>query len=190
MLKRLRPASPPPALDIPFIPDVIPDSHRRKRPRILPPSLNGEERHAMHDTNEDDGEEDDDEAEIIVNHNAPGVGPSGSTAPSTEYQSANTFLHDLHALHRHRLIFSPPSLSPALQPGHSPAPRYPEKSCLPTTPDYPHLADKKDGTGLQDFRCELPPEEVQRVKERYEETNKLLGYLFLTRRKQLVKDST
>ncbi|KAJ6574874.1 hypothetical protein B0H19DRAFT_1126111 [Mycena capillaripes] len=182
MLKRHRPVSPPPpGPAIPLISDP-PDAHRResKRRRILPPSLDGQVRRSLFPTDQDDGEEDDDEMD---RRNTSNSGPSGSTVHNTEYESANTFLHDLHALHRHRLIFA--SSSPPFQPDLSSIPRPPEKSYLPPIPDYRRMPDKQDASGMHDFGGGLPFEEGQSVKERYEDTNRLLGSLFLTRRKQL-----
>ncbi|KAJ6509302.1 hypothetical protein C8R47DRAFT_17559 [Mycena vitilis] len=184
MLKRHRPVSPPPpGPSIPLVSDTLPDSHRResKRRRILPPSLDGQARRSSFGIDEDDGEEDDDEMD--------GRTPSGSRAPGSnvhnaEYESANTFLHDLHALHRHRLIFASPS--PPFQPEISSPLRFQHKPYLPPSlPDYPRIPDKQDASGMRDFGRGLPFEEVQSVKERYEDTNRLLGSLFLTRRKQL-----
>ncbi|KAJ7492850.1 hypothetical protein FB451DRAFT_552869 [Mycena latifolia] len=203
MLKRLRPASPPPGSSIPLVSDP-PDSLRRdpKRRRILPPSLDGQSRHSMFRTDEDDGEEDHDELNLSDGHNPSGLGPSGSTVYNTEYESANTVLHDLHALHRHRLIFS----SPPSYPEHLHPPCFPDKSYAPPIPNYPRAPDIKDTSGRQDFGCQLPYKEVQSVKERYEDTNRcvgsffadtvdftprrLLGSLFLTRRKQLDRYNT
>ncbi|KAJ7139896.1 hypothetical protein C8R44DRAFT_765698 [Mycena epipterygia] len=182
MLKRHRPVSPPPSggPSIPLVSDP-PDSHRResKRRRILPPSLDGQSRHSMFRTYEDDGEEDDDEVE---ERSPPSFGPPGSTVQNTQYESANTFLHDLHALHRHRLIFTSPPLQHLEL---SPTPYRHDKSYVPPIPDYPRAPDKNDSSGMQDFGCEPPFEEVQSVKDRYEDANRLLGSLFLTRRKQL-----
>ncbi|KAJ7275271.1 hypothetical protein B0H12DRAFT_1086527 [Mycena haematopus] len=184
MLKRQRAISPPPSNPaIPLVSDPT-ESHRResKRRRVLPPSLDGQYRHAAFRGTEDDGEEDDEEVDFSGRQNPPDAAPSRSAAYNTEYQSANTFLHDLHALHRHRLIFSSPP-SPLLQPGLLPF-RDDEKSYLPPIANYSRTLDKQDlSGGMQGF--ELPVEEVQSVKERYEDTNRLLGSLFLTRRKQL-----
>jgi hypothetical protein len=170
MLKRHRPVSPPPSgPSIPFVSDP-PEPHRResKRRRILPPSLDGQARRSTFRTDEDDGEEDDDGVDLSYEHNASGSGP----AHNTEYKSANTFLHDLHALHRHRLIFSSSS-PPFLQPELPSTPHFQDKSHLQPTPDYPRMPDKQDLSGMQDFGRELPFEEVESVKERYEDTNRL-----------------
>ncbi|KAJ7431793.1 hypothetical protein B0H11DRAFT_2128452 [Mycena galericulata] len=184
MLKRLRPASPP--ASIPSIPLVLDpsDSHRHesKRRRILPPSLDGQSRRSTFRTN-DDGEDDDDDDEMNLSDasNPPGC---VSAVHNSEYESANNFLHELHASHRHRLIFSP-SWQPPLHPESLSALQYQDKVYVERILDYPRLADEKDSSGTQDFGSGLPFEEVQSVKERYEDTNKLLGSLFLTRRKQL-----
>ncbi|KAJ7130117.1 hypothetical protein C8R43DRAFT_1025982 [Mycena crocata] len=181
MLKRLRPVSPSPsAPTVPLVSDPS-DSYRPepKRRRILPPSLDGQSRHSRFRTDEDDEDDDDDDD---INPSVGYSGPSGSTMHNTEYSSANTFLHDLHALHRHRLIFSAPTPSFPL-PQLSPVPHYPDKSYLPIPDDS--APNKSRSSGVPDLGCKLPFEEVQSVKERYEDTNKLLGSLVLTRRKQL-----
>ncbi|KAJ6519594.1 hypothetical protein C8R45DRAFT_952029 [Mycena sanguinolenta] len=183
MLKRQRAISPPPSNpEIPLVSDT-PESHRResKRRRVLPPSLDGQSRRAAFPA-EDDGEEDDDyDAHPSDRQNPADSASSGSTAYNTEYQSANTFLHDLHALHRHRLLFSSPP-QPLLQPTLFPPPVQ-EKLYFPQIVDPPRMVDKQDLSGTHGFG--LPAEEVENVKERYEETNRMLGSLFLTRRKQL-----
>jgi hypothetical protein len=200
MLKRQRPISPPPSSAIPIVSDP-PESHRReiKRRRILPPSLDGQSRRPTFHT-EDDGEEDDDDDDVDMSgqYNQPGSTTVTSAAHNTQYESANTFLHDLHALHRHRLIFSSPP-STLLQPGLSP-PHAQDKSHLPPIADYPRIPDKQDSSGMHDFGRGFV-EEVESVKERYEDTNRCVNYLcmvafdlmlrrrlgslFLTRRKQL-----
>ncbi|KAJ7357132.1 hypothetical protein DFH08DRAFT_475047 [Mycena albidolilacea] len=185
MLKRQRPISPPPSSAIPIVSDP-PESHRReiKRRRVLPPSLDGQSRRPTFHT-EDDGEEDDDDdddVDMSGQYNQPDSTTVTSAVHNTQYESANTFLHDLHALHRHRLIFSSPS-STLLQPGLSP-PRTQDKSHPPPIADYPRIPDKQDSSGMHDFGRGFV-EEVESVKERYEDTNRRLGSLFLTRRKQL-----
>ncbi|KAF7339663.1 hypothetical protein MSAN_02181300 [Mycena sanguinolenta] len=197
MLKRQRAISPPPSnLEIPLVSDT-PESHRResKRRRVLPPSLDGQSRHAAFPA-EDDGEEDDYDVDSSDSRNPPDVASSGSTTYNTEYQSANIFLHDLHALHRHRLLFSSPP-SAFIRPGPF-SPPVQEKSFLLPIVDLPRTVDKQELSGMQGFGIE----EVDKVKERYEDTNRLrqssvcrgpfnlmlhrmLGSLFLTRRKQL-----
>ncbi|KAJ7102160.1 hypothetical protein B0H15DRAFT_813431 [Mycena belliarum] len=186
MLKRLRPASPPPSE--PSIPLISEPPRHSKRRRILPPSLDGQSRHTMLRTDEDDGDGEEDEGEINVS-DGNNSGPSVLTGSNTEYESANTVLHDLHALHRHRLIFSSP-LPSFVHSGHHYSPHSPDKTLVTSLPHYPLSPDAKDMSGRPDFRCQLPSEEVQSVKERYEDTNRLLGSLFLNRRKQLDPENT
>ncbi|KAJ7293350.1 hypothetical protein C8J57DRAFT_1268805 [Mycena rebaudengoi] len=190
MLKRVRPISPPPSSpSIPLVsdPSEFPGQEAKRR-RILPPSLDGQfrGRNAL-SLDEDDGEEDEDEA-FSDGRNASRAGPqpSSATVDNAEYQSANSFLHDLHALHRHRLIFSSPQ-SPQ-HPTYVIPHHYHEKH-LPLTSEYARTPDDKDRVGLggvAHFTTAEPSslEEVQSVKERYEDTNKRLGSLFLSRRKQ------
>ncbi|KAJ7071247.1 hypothetical protein C8F01DRAFT_1109717 [Mycena amicta] len=129
-------------------PVVFDDDPPLKRPRIVPPSLDGQQRSATHRYDLEDGEEDD------LDASADG-GPQ-SVALNTEYQQANTVLHELHVLHQHRLIFA------------SPPPRHFDKSF------YQEPASKLEGG-----------REAVGVKHRYEESNKTLGNLFLNRRREL-----
>ncbi|KAF8213302.1 hypothetical protein K438DRAFT_1085944 [Mycena galopus ATCC 62051] len=172
MLKRQRALSPPPSAPAVPLVSETPESQCResKRRRILPPSLDGQSRRPTFLT-EDDREEDDDEDDIdhAGQRIPPAAAPSGATAYNTEYESANTFLHDLHALHRHRLIFaSPPSSPGLLSPPHSQ-----DKSHLPQITDYSQMLDKQDLSGVHDFGHGLSVQEVESVKERYEDTNRL-----------------
>ncbi|KAK7064417.1 hypothetical protein R3P38DRAFT_2824372 [Favolaschia claudopus] len=192
MLKRQRAISPPPSNpSVPLVTDEPESFHRdSKRRRVLPPSLDGPSRNSILRTEEDDGEEDDDDGSM--NHPYPsGVAAfqSQSTSRNTEYESANTFLHDLHALHRHRLIFSSPL--PQYPPiEQTPAPHR-DKSQLPPTLEYSSMSfDKQDLSGFRDRGLGVPVKEAESVKERYEDTNRLLGSLFLTRRKQLEPESS
>lgn len=105
MLKR-RASSPLPTSmsDVPIILDE--KLHDPKRRRILPPVLDGQMRgwgtpqDKMYETfdEEDDGEEDipdDEDPDATYNKHL-----------DSPYKSANGFLHELHTLQRHRLLFS------------------------------------------------------------------------------------
>lgn len=194
MLKRQRPASPPPsARDIPLMmaAESLMDAPQRtaKRRRVLPPLLDGKARgwglrgdDNIDYDNEEDDEEEESASEESVHQNVHDAG---------QYKSTNSFLHDLHALHQHRLIFSssPPHLhltpnqrqyinshglfhpdqgsSPipgkVLPPlSECPRPHSQLNQCISIGP-MPQSGD--DGNRM---------DEVQRVKERYEETNKFV----------------
>ncbi|KAF9036453.1 hypothetical protein BDZ89DRAFT_1061757 [Hymenopellis radicata] len=188
MLKRQRQPSPPPSSSVPFISDDIPSS---KRPRILPPVLDGQARGRVWDDADDDGEED--VHDLSGENQWPEV---PQTSFSSEYKSANSVLHDLHALNRHRMIFSNPNfnandpygcsstytapqskavMSPILLP-HYQAPALDQKSSQ-TYLDYPSPNDASSSATIHN--------EEQKVKERYEDSNKLLRSVFLSRRREL-----
>ncbi|KAI0651643.1 hypothetical protein C8Q79DRAFT_1004918 [Trametes meyenii] len=118
-----------------------------------------------------------------------------------EYRSANTLLHDLHAEHRHRMLFFLPRLpSDVSTPQchlyneyhhhhhhHStsttdktlPAPvdaEPPSAALHKHTPSFTISIPSKDANTVDHV-------EVQRVTQRYEDTNRYLGSLFLSRRK-------
>ncbi|KAH7908263.1 hypothetical protein BJ138DRAFT_378652 [Hygrophoropsis aurantiaca] len=252
MLKRQRPVSPPPSsLDSEY-PITFPDrpirplperevsepgsfsQHpRSKRRRVHAPVLDGPSRgwlptgvNSTAFPNQDsDGEEDwvdegDDESS------------SAQLAASPEemamYKQTNSILHEVHALHQHRMMFvnpglhlqaiSPPypNLSSASMesqqtyysqqlPSHAQSFGYPVsvtdhsggKSPFPREQDHPIPyvvsvgQDRQSMSSWQSLSNQgsltVKPEidEVQIVRERYEDTNKLLGSLFLSRRRAL-----
>ncbi len=181
MLKRQRQPSPPPSSSVPFISDDIPIS---KRPRIQPPVLDGQARGRVWDDADDDGEED-------VHDSFPeNQWPQApQTLLSSEYKSANSVLHDLHALNRHRMIFSNPNfnsidpygLSPTcitpqtkavmspILPHHHQDPA-PDHKSSQTHLDYPSPNDASSSTTIHN--------EEQKVKERYEDSNKFVSFPF------------
>jgi len=128
-----------------------------------------------------------------------------------EYSSTNSFLRELHTLQQHRLLFPspppPPSASsfsscgsnpkdtthspnilsysghyPPLNKGHSnlspqlPVERLRMSSHMSPTP-FPKLSQQQSPG--------LPIDEIHSVTEHYEDTNKFLGSLFLSRRRIL-----
>ncbi|GLB36379.1 hypothetical protein LshimejAT787_0306670 [Lyophyllum shimeji] len=195
MLKRQRPPSPPPStptiplvVDPPFHTDPARDFKRR---RVLPPSLDGRSRGWGAPDAEAGGDEDeeyvssDDEA-------AEGSGDNAALAVHTsEYQKANSVLHELHALHQHRLLFSSNSHpSPAQLPPVSafPGAHHQHQHSKMTVTQPPLMQSKDpafDASGLEYSGSHSSKDELNRVTERYEDTNRLLGSLFLSRRRQL-----
>lgn len=236
MLKRQRPPTPPPSLDeisslTPFsdrpirpiphreTPDMLSHESRVKRRRIRPPVLDGAQRGwgkpptlSVPHANDSDGEEDwidgEDDAE---------TGHFAASPDYTDYKRANTMLHEIHALHQHRLMFTQPnSQAPShlYLPPHAgfsapppPMATYPHNIChsthglrhppsissndklfIPTLPEcplpefyshLPHAAQASTAHTPLDFH------EVKSVRERYGDTNKLLGSVFLSRRREL-----
>ncbi|KAG0697171.1 hypothetical protein DFH29DRAFT_164279 [Suillus ampliporus] len=242
MLKRQRPPTPPPSLD--EIPSLMPfpdrpiraiphreappglSSHesRTKRRRIHPPVLDGAQRgwgkppgSSVPLADDSDGEEDwiDEEDDAAAAYAHPHFATS---LDHSDYKHTNTILHEVHALHQHRLMFSQPnsqsslylpphpdfSVPPSfmathphhiLHPGHGP--RYPPsfssngKLSIPTLPEcplpgiYSHLAHAAPAPTESAAHTPLDFHEVKSVRERYEDTNKFLGSLFLSRRREL-----
>ncbi|RDX56082.1 hypothetical protein OH76DRAFT_1551583 [Lentinus brumalis] len=138
-----------------------------------------------------DGEED------VENDEAPPSEQAQRLQQAGEYKHVNTLLHDLHAEQRHRVLFSsasPPEHIPIAHnhPGNHPlsspntlAPVGPEYAPLPV-PSY------ESAKQTSSFTISIPSKdasvmdevEVQRVTERYEDANRFLGSLFLSRRRQ------
>ncbi|KIJ68751.1 hypothetical protein HYDPIDRAFT_106992 [Hydnomerulius pinastri MD-312] len=250
MLKRQRPATPPPS-SLDDAPSYFPDrpvkplpqrgadpslsyEPRVKRRRVHAPVLDGQLRgwltpNPIHlNRGESDGEEDwvegvDDAAE--ENHQS-GALSSISPADAERYKHANTLLHELHALHQHRLLFTNSAfqevhlnqnLTPGIPPpttdthhphfyahlsgyGHGvgkPSPLSQStggKMSLPELSDRPmpsfhshsaHLTPTGREYVTQPAQDQVDVHEVQTVRERYEDANRLLGSLFLSRRREL-----
>ncbi|KAF8559407.1 hypothetical protein OG21DRAFT_1493301 [Imleria badia] len=179
MLKRQRPATPPPSslgdqpsflpngLIRPFQPlhPVDPPQPRSKRQRTQPPPLDGSLRGWLESEPagphwESDGEED----WIEDPHTALGspLPPSAS-----QYKDANSLLHELHVLNQHRLLFAHsardrhPNPSPRVPlptahthiqdppMGHRPAAWTDGSPYQPAPPQLTH-----DGLALQSYRIE------------------------------------
>jgi len=222
MLKRQRPPTPPPShSDNPSLtpfPDrsIRPLPHREaypelssrechaKKRRIHPPVLDGAQRGwskpldqstAHSDGEEDwiDGEDDDSAAYAY---------PCVPTSPDyTNYKQTNSMLHEVHALHQHRLIFSQPTSQPSphviLHPNSgfltrplSMATHQPSqsthgfcspssfssdgKASIPALPEcpLPGIAHVVPVLNQSAAYTPLDFHEVKSVRERYEDTNK------------------
>ncbi|KAH9949023.1 hypothetical protein B0H21DRAFT_538675 [Amylocystis lapponica] len=196
MLKRQRPSSPLPSADIPLVPiepslDVYERVVKRRR-QFAPP------RGSRHGGGVG-GTSDDDEEDVPGSPEGRSEYTRGTTRWQEEaglYKTANTLLHDLHAEQRHRAIFSSHSSYGVARHSHTPL-----DTCSQTVASYEtrlsaHSFDRTASTSLhvQDidrttslWNGRLVPEdvEVQNVTQRYEDTNRLLGSLFLTRKRQL-----
>jgi hypothetical protein len=147
MLKRQRPATPPPSsLDDPpsFLPNRFirplhplhtadPSQPRSKRQRTQPPPLDGALRGWLESESagprwESDGEED----WIEDPHDVLGS-PRPPSTTANRYKDANSLLHELHILNQHRLLFvhSPHDRDP------NPSPRVPLPTAHSHTQDPP-----------------------------------------------------
>ncbi|KAF8832560.1 hypothetical protein HHX47_DHR1001335 [Lentinula edodes] len=210
MLKRQRAPSPPPSSssNVPLIFDSTPVENARstKRRRTQPPVLDGQMRgwgtpqdvlYETSDREEDDGEEDlvdDDQL-----YSAPDI--SGGANPNSPYKSANGFLHELHTLQRHRLLYSS-NISPQSpssnnlvshsfpQQVHAYNPHlYPPGKGLshPISPPTSGHAQSQQGMhALLPYATDSGKQhELTSVKGHYEEKNRLLGSVVLSRRREL-----
>ena len=165
--------------------------HQSKRRRVLPPVLDGQAR-GWGKT--DDEDEDEEECEEEDQGNAKSI--DGGFADTTRYKSANGVLYELHELHRRRYLSS--SSGPSRPPTICSSPQIHDKNGI--------LAGQSWPSGLN-LELEVPENvtpinELERVTERYEESNRydrfvichvvyplttlrLLGSLFLSRRREL-----
>ncbi|KIM48430.1 hypothetical protein M413DRAFT_440160 [Hebeloma cylindrosporum] len=192
MLKRQRAPSPPlTSSSVPLVNDTSGDLIERKvkRRRTQPPVLDGASRgwaRPLEDPSED--EEDfcsDDEVENLASSH-----PSQQDQSQSEYKSTNTMLRELHTLQQHRICFSSPSPAPQTTSLSSGLPhltissRSPDKGLLlqqeRLRPAFPSALMEKGYKGDG-----IASDEVNRVTERYEGTNKFIGSLFLSRRREL-----
>ncbi|KAG7450289.1 uncharacterized protein BT62DRAFT_1001133 [Guyanagaster necrorhizus] len=158
MLKRQRAASPR-ASALSDVPLLFDDSSRPKRRRILPPALDGNLRGRIWENGKDDGEEEYESVDEEGQDRGEG---------SSEYKAANSMLHELHALNRHRQ-------ASATTVCHQ---HWPYR--LPDTPpgkggSLIHLHHNEEKMYAQECSGSgnLSADELQKVTERYEETNKL-----------------
>jgi hypothetical protein len=175
----------------------------------MAPVLDGEKRGWGVPVTEVYEDEYDDEEEIQEELEQPGVGGGGGEDLTAEeqwrdsgmYKSTNSFLHDLHALHQHRLIASssstpsspsplsqqqqsslsssslPSSSSQYIPPSYnnmltkSTLPPLSERLCIPSF-DHDLIAQRGlDGHAVGDM---MPLGEERMVKERYEDTNRYI----------------
>ncbi|KAJ7597275.1 hypothetical protein C8J56DRAFT_314471 [Mycena floridula] len=173
MLKRHRPVSPAPCIaDV----SLSVDHRDAKRRRTAPPLLDGRTR----GWGDPQSAEIDSDAESTESEEEQSSSQSQGRliSPNSEYKSVNSFLNELHTLHRHRLLFSQPDPQQTPFPSNSPL-RCPKDS---TAASPLKGRSCKTAAELGDIGNTLL--ETQRVSQRYEDTNKLLGSLFLSRRKE------
>ncbi|TFK57427.1 hypothetical protein OE88DRAFT_1722316 [Heliocybe sulcata] len=198
MLKRSRPLTPPPQPEEPpSLPLPVPgpssiEYYQRdaKRRRTVAPSLDGQARGWSGSSLDD--EEDEEDWEQDEND---GRGAEASLETSKQYQAPNSLLHDLHAEYQHRMLFSsPPASSSRHVPGqmspYSPQPHttHAAKRNAPYLLERPVMTEMNGhlqrSTAEHMGKGGLDRVEEQRVKERYEESNRLLRSLFLNRRRE------
>lgn len=164
MLKRQRPASPP---SIPTIPLAIDESpfeiayHQSKRRRVLPPVLDGQMRGWGKTDHEDDDEQ---ECEKEDPGNATNI--DGGFTDTTGYKSANGVLYELHELHRRRYLSS--SSSSLSHPPTICSPQIHDKNGTLAAQLWPSGLNLE----LEGPENVTPTDELSRVTERYEESNR------------------
>ena len=173
MLKRQRPLSPSPLSPETSLEDVHsdvyqPDSKRRK---YFGPSRSSETRPRGCDeptAYDSENEVDDGREEYFVGRR------EWQTAAGV-YKDANILLHDLHAQHRHRMLFNTPTLVPQNDsccesshfsttlsgPARSKTPLFQHQGFVIPAPNVP--AQELDQSGSI---------EAQRISHRYEDTNR------------------
>ncbi|KAG9314655.1 hypothetical protein JVU11DRAFT_5460 [Chiua virens] len=208
MLKRQRPTTPPPSSLSAIRPSHShtpdPTQPHSKRPRVQPPPLDGALRGWLRSDftgphSESDGEEDWAEEDA---HDAYGS-PLHPLMAEGQYKDANHLLHELHVLNQHRLLFAHSSHDQRPNPTAS---ILPSKSYIPLREQAPwteELSYRPQPASPQ-VTCDEPTdqcrfiglaekelvEEVQCVRQRYEGANRLLGSLFLSRRRDVAGINT
>ncbi|KAG8220101.1 hypothetical protein J3R82DRAFT_1120 [Butyriboletus roseoflavus] len=180
-----------------------PSQPRSKRQRVRPPPLDGALRGWLESESaglhwESDGEED-----WIEDTHDTFRSPLPPSTTIDQYKDANSLLHQLHVLNQHRLLFAHSPRDRRL----SPCPRVP----LPTAHTHvqdPHARQRPaawtDGSSYHSASSQVARdrlasrsfcigsakekglvEEVQCVRQRYEDANRFLGSLFLSRRREV-----
>ncbi|KAF9243794.1 hypothetical protein BU15DRAFT_71916 [Melanogaster broomeanus] len=173
MLKRQRPATPPPS-SLDNFPSCFPDTplrplpHRNadptlanepraKRRRIQPPVLDGALRGWLASNpsgpyrEESDGEDSVEGVDDASEGHESGAPLSLSLSATDQYKHANTLLHELHTLHQHRLLFTESARDGYLNQhsahGISPSTTYAQ---------YPHLRVHPLGLGTGNSSSHSP----------------------------------
>lgn len=190
MLKRQRPATPPPSSldDYPsFLYDslvrpphtVDPSQPRSKRQRTHPPPLDGALRGWLESCpggphGESDGEEDwtEDAGDAATS-------PLPPSTSADQYKDTNSLLHELHVLNQHRLSFVHPPRDRCLDPirhNHTRGPLMQEECNTP--PHHTASPHPTHGRPESQSRCvgfaggKRLVEEVECVRQRYEDANR------------------
>ncbi|KAF9270450.1 hypothetical protein L218DRAFT_1071882 [Marasmius fiardii PR-910] len=191
MLKRPRPPSPLSSGSNSALSDsldmILPTAKRR---RVLPRSSDHPSQSTHPGNNWEDDEEDLDEPERSFSH------PAAADSP---YKDTNSFLYELHTLQRHRQLFSQQRQSPHLQEAqsnrgthllqyahrHDELPLSSQSGVTASLGPAVYSGNHKLQSGFSDCKS---LHETEAVRARYEDTNRLLGSLFLSRRQELADD--
>jgi hypothetical protein len=146
---------------IPFQDDP-PFDHQSKRRRVLPPVLDGQVR-GWGKSDDEEGDDDDEEYQ-----EDPVDDLDSRFADTTGYKSANGVLHELHALHRRRHL---PSSLPNPQLSW-PQPIRPSSQDHDKNGLLAQLRPSGLSIELGILESVTPTDELLRVTERYEDTNR------------------
>ncbi|ESK98430.1 hypothetical protein Moror_180 [Moniliophthora roreri MCA 2997] len=197
MLKRQRPSSPSPA-SFPSAESFTESTPDAKRRRVLPPTLDGKLRgwETPRYCHHSDCDDDDNFEEIDGEEDASGYSSASTVLNDSLYKSTNDFLHQLHALQRHRLLFTQPQAGtpktdcPRPLPYPQSAPTHPSSQWQAnSTRDLNHMRSPTSMEAGVDHSTHAERaehnDETQLVRDRYEDTNRMLGSLFLSRRREL-----
>ncbi|KIP11470.1 hypothetical protein PHLGIDRAFT_21665 [Phlebiopsis gigantea 11061_1 CR5-6] len=193
MLKRQRPASPSSSYDITedekSLPENLFEPMSKRRRYFAPSKFDSLSRDFV--PPEDDDEEDEGQAGSSYRPvRREGVQEWRQFAE--EYKEENAKLHDLHAEQRHRMLFSihqPTGFSPSITNGCPAVTAQRSEGGVPSRRylhDNPTLAPSSQDHARDTHVPNAPisaKQEAEVVSRRYEETNKLLGSLFLNRRR-------
>lgn len=95
----------------------------------------------------------------------------------------NNYLYEVHALHRHRLLFASHTPGTAISDSREQAPPPPSHHYHPPSDGANHL-EQEGGSSRSGLSTDSPDAvDTESVKKRYSETNRLLGSLVLARRR-------
>jgi len=205
MLKRQRASSPSPPTQIPAteVPLISPIStsseHGVKRRKLYSPPLNGPQGWGISPMPSEDVVDEDD----VMGGDSPNpwaTASEPSLSGAGDYKAVNSLLHDLHAEHQHRRLMSPSSHSSSSSPG----------SCF--SHDWPSSVLQGPPAGKLNVIPNPCPNSIQdtsltekywqgphankttntlycgddvSVYDRYGESNRFLGTVFLERRRDL-----
>ncbi|KAI9454846.1 hypothetical protein BJY52DRAFT_696303 [Lactarius psammicola] len=188
MLKRQRASSPSPLAQatapesLPISSDPASSKQGVKRRRIFAPSLDGPSR-GWGGSSVAFGDEEDEDDIIMDGHTLSPNLRESSLESAGAYKLVNSLLHDLHAEQQHRRLMSP-AANPDLQSASFSSHGWSSPVQLVRKPSFVMHPLPQDvlTTGVKNRpRCE---DDVS-VYERYEETNRYLGSVFLGRRRDL-----
>jgi len=191
MLKRQRPVSPSPiSPDYPMDLDSSLLTCHKRRKTLSPSQPSDPQFKPIHTHSQSEDESDLDDPLFNDSHHVTRRRDVQDVPSSSEYKAVNSLLRDLHALHQHRLIFSQPSLRPVLSSPHHnrPAailstPR--SRSALGLELSSPSELFRQDMADATQKSLGSHEDYGENIGGRYEGVNRVLGSLFLTRRRQL-----